>query len=233
MRREPRVLGLLKLAGFALMLGCFSPVKSSGEQSGAKFESAHVRFEQNATDGDVEVVFEAVGADEGLARLRVEAPDGRVVADFRAPEASTLGIRSFAFESPEPTDIAGLKAAYPEGVYRFSGATTAGQEFRGASTLSHKLPGVVTLLSPSGEDVAVRGTQIAWKPVSGVAGYILEIEQEDLDLKLMVELPGTQSSFSVPNGFLIPGKEFALEIGSVSENGNASFVETQFRTAKQ
>ena len=84
------------------------------------FAFAKVHFEQNATDGDVEVVFEIKGGDEGLANLRVVSPDGRIVIDFTAPDASTLGIRQFRFESPEPKDIEGLKTAYPEGVYTFT-----------------------------------------------------------------------------------------------------------------
>jgi hypothetical protein len=67
----------------------------------------------SVSDGDVEVVFDVVGGKEGLARLTVVAPDGRTVVDFTAPDASTLGIRSFQFESPEPPDIGGFKAAYP------------------------------------------------------------------------------------------------------------------------
>ena len=73
-----------------------------------EFDTASVHFEQNATDGDVEVVFKAKADDEGLAKLTIVAPDGRTVADFRAPDPTTLGIREFELESPEPADVAGL-----------------------------------------------------------------------------------------------------------------------------
>ena len=35
------------------------------------FETANIRLEQNATDGDVEVVFEIKGGDDGLYELTV------------------------------------------------------------------------------------------------------------------------------------------------------------------
>ncbi len=52
----------------------------------AKFGHLAVRLEQNATDNDFEVVFEATGGDTGLASLQVAAPDGRIVIDFKAAE---------------------------------------------------------------------------------------------------------------------------------------------------
>jgi len=35
----------------------------------------------------------------------------------------------------------------------------------------------------------------------------------------------------VPDGFLLPGTEYQLAIGTVSAEGNVSFVETTFTTA--
>ena len=96
---------------------------------------ASVRFEQNATDGDVEVVFEAKGGDAGLAHFKVVSPDGRTVIDFNAPDSSTLGIRQFRMESPEPKDVEALKTAYPEGKYLFSGTTLSGMTLAGEFTL--------------------------------------------------------------------------------------------------
>ena len=65
-----------------------------------EFEHAAVYFEQNATDKDAEVVFEAQAGDSGLATLNVVASDGRTVINFKAPE-SQLGLRQLRFESPE------------------------------------------------------------------------------------------------------------------------------------
>ena len=201
----------------------------------SKLPVASVHFEQNATDGDVEVVIKAQGRSMGLAKLRVVAPDGRTVADFAAPDASTLGIREFVFESPEPKDVAGMKAAYPEGVYRFSAATVSGQELHGESTLGHALPATAACLRPAAgaRDVPVAQLEIVWTPPAGkVASYVVELEQDALDFHLEVTLPGSATRFAVPDGVLRPGMEYDLGIGTVSEAGNVSFVETSFTTAK-
>jgi len=198
-----------------------------------RFATATVRSEQNATDGDFEVVFEARGGDDGLAKLTVVSPDGRTVIDFTASGASRLGMRQFRFESPEPTDIASLKAGYPEGVYTFDGATAAGQRYHGTARLTHALPAPVSLLHPRGSahSVSAADLTIKWTPVRNLAAYVLELEQEETGSNLTVRLPSTASTFAVPQGFLVPGKPYRLGIGTVTKGGNASFVETEFRTA--
>ena len=232
-RRVGRSLARI-LAGSTLLLAPPVLASAAGDASkAASFPTASVIFEQNATDGDVEVVFKVKGRNEGLARLSVVSPDGRTVIDFAAPGASALGIREFVFESPEPKDVAGLKAAYPAGVYRFAGATAAGQQLHGESTLGHELPATTSFLRPAAgaRSVPVGGLEIAWTPVAKVSGYLIEIEQDDLGVHLEASLPGSAASFSVPDGFLRPGTEYDLGIGTVSKAGNVSFVETSFTTA--
>jgi hypothetical protein len=220
----------------ALLLAAPWLASAAGEGSGpSRFPTASVYFEQNATDGDVEVVFKAKGGSEGLAKLTVVSPDGRTVIDFAAPDASTLGIREFAFETPEPKDVKGLKAAYPEGAYRFAGKTASGAELRGESRLSHELPPTASFLRPAAgaAEVAVAGLEIAWKPPAGkVSGYLIELEQDEFGAHLEATLPGSATGFAVPAGFLRPGTEYELGIATVSEAGNVSFVETSFTTAE-
>jgi Fibronectin type III domain len=198
-----------------------------------RFPVAHVRFEQNATDGDVEAVFEIIGRSEGLAKLTVVAPDGRTVINFSAPDASTRGIRQFVFESPEPTDVDALQAAYPAGVYTFDGATVSGAKLHGTATLSHTLPKPTSIVSPrpGARDVGIKNVKVAWAPVENVAGYKIEIEQAKSDNSLKTTLPGSASSFAVPEGFLVPGAKYQLGVATVSDKGNVSFVETHFATA--
>lgn len=207
----------------------------TGHASGppAPFAIATVHFEQNATDGDFEVVLHVKGGAAGLAKLAVVSPDGRTVIDFTAPDAGTLGIRQFRFESPEPGDVASLKAAYPEGVYRFTGATAAGARLQGASRLSHRLPAAATLLRPAAgaRDVGTRGLEIAWAPVERLGAYIVTIEQHRLDVSLTARLSGSATRFAVPDGFLSAGTEYQLGLGMVTAEGNISFVETTFTTA--
>lgn len=210
-----------------------APAPADGHEAEDEgFEEVSVHFEQNATDGDVEVVFKAKGGDEGLAKLTIVGPDGRTVVDFRAPDASTLGMRQLEFESPEPPDAAAVKAAYPEGAYTFSAETVGGEKLEAISSLSHRLPGIVTFERPTPEEegIATEGMRIRWSAVHGVKNYIVELEQEDLGVALEVMLPARSTSFAVPRGFLVPGVEYDLGIGTVSKEGNASFVETSFTT---
>jgi hypothetical protein len=224
-RPLPPLLGLLLLA---------SGAAPAADDAAKRFPDARVKFEQNATDGDVEVVFEVTGGAAGLTALRVVAPDGRTVVDFSAPDSTKYGIRSFAFESPEPKDVAGLKAAYPEGAYRFDGRAVDGKAFQGEATLSHQLPGTAGFVQPGpgARAVPVLGLEIRWTPVAGAAGYVVEIEQEELGDALKVTLPASATRVSVPNDLLRPGTEYKLAIGAFTENGNVSFVETSFETSE-
>jgi len=197
------------------------------------FPVAAVRLEQNATDGDVEVVFEAKGGAEGLASLTITAPDGRAVAAFTAPDSSTLGMRQFRFESPEPTDVARLLAAYPEGEYGFAGATATGRRYASSATLRHGLPAATTVAYPADEavDVPLAGLRITWAPAAEADAYLVALEQGELGFSLSARLPGSATAFVVPDGVLQPGHEYQIALGTVASGGNTSFVETTFATS--
>jgi hypothetical protein len=201
----------------------------------APFAIASIHFEQNATDGDFEAVVEAKGGDEGLAKLAVVSPDGRAVIDVTAPAATTLGVRQLRFESPEPGDFSSLKAAYPEGVYTFTGATAGGATLEGRATLRHALPPRTSFLRPAAgaQGVALKGLVITWTPVRNLSAYIITIEQSELDVSITARLPGSVARFAVPDGFLRPGTAYQLGIGTVTGDGNVSFVETTFTTAEK
>jgi hypothetical protein len=241
-KREWKMIGRIRrLEGAALLLGgivgmvsqCLALEVSGESPRPESFAVASARFEQNATDGDVEVVFEVEGSDDGLTKLAVVSPDGRTIIDFTAPDVSTLGTRGFRFESPEPRDTESLKSAYPEGTYIFTGTSAAGVKFHAESTLSHKLPVAISFLRPpAGErGVDTKDLRITWTPVQNVAGYIIDIEQDELDVSITAKLPGSVTSFPVPDGFLVPGTQYELAIGAVTYEGNRSFVETVFTTA--
>jgi hypothetical protein len=228
---------LLILAG-AILLGSSSdssaPVVGHAARAPKPFAVANVHFEQNATDGDVEVVFEVKGGADGLTGLTVIGPDGRTVMSFESPDAGGIsGLRRFLIESPEPRDAASLKAAYPEGAYVFAGWTAKGDTLSGQSTLSHQLPSTAALLRPKAgaTGVATEGLQIAWTPVANVAAYVVKIEQEDLGETVEARILAGAARFAVPDGFLRPGREYVLGISTVSEKGNVSAVETTFTTA--
>jgi hypothetical protein len=165
-------------------------------------------------------------------KLLVVSPDGRTVVDFHAPDASTLGIRQFVFESPEPTDVAGLKAAYPEGTYTFLGETAAGARLHGKASLKHELPPITSFVWPTAKakNVGVDGLKIAWAPVEQATAYIVEIEQDELNVTITARQSATKSQFAVPAGFLRPETDYQLGIGTVAADGNISYVETTFTT---
>ena len=221
-------------AALAAATGSLSAHADTQADKAEIFTNSSVRFEQNATDGDVEVVFDAKGGDAGLTRLRIDAPDGRTVVDLTAPDRSTLGIRQFRMESPEPKDVAALKAAYPEGTYRFYGRSHSGATLTGTSTLSHRLPAVARFRAPAPEATGVptRNASISWHPAAGVAHYIVEIEHDELGTRVQATLPASASSFAIPDGFLLPGTQYELAIGTIDSVGNMSFVETSFTTGK-
>jgi len=231
---RPGVFAILAVAG--LLLGGHGVALGADKGSGAPvpFAVASVRLEHNATDGDAEIVFEVKGGKEGLAKLTVVSPGGRTVIDFTAPEAAaSLGIREFHFETPEPRDVKSLTSAYPEGEYTFAGATAAGERLHGKSTLSHRVPAAASFIRPTvnARDVDTRNLKIMWGPVENAAAYIVKIHQRKLGVNLTATLPGSVATFGVPDGFLRPGVEYHLSIGTVSVEGNISFVETRFATA--
>ena len=218
----------------ALLTVSFAGIEATLVQaaSAAPFSKVTVRFEQNATDGDAEVVFEVKAGEDGLTMLKVVAPDGRTVIDFSAPDSTTMGMRQFAIESPEPDDMPALQAAYPEGDYQFIGKTFAGEAFASTAPLSHRLPATAEVKSPKPEadDVAIEDVVIAWGAVAGATFYIVELEQDETQLKIKAVVPSSLTSFAVPNGVLVPGKAYTLALGTVAEGGNISFVETSFTT---
>jgi len=200
--------------------------------SSEPFDNVEVYFEQNATDGDAEVVFKVQAGDNGMIKLLVIAPDGRTVIDFKAPDPTAMGIRQFQLESPEPEDIEAVKKAYPSGVYKFSGTATDGTTYVSEATLNHKLPSPVTIQYPADEeeDVSTTGFEITWSPVENVEAYLIEVEQEDSDVKIEATLLSSESSFLVPDKFLFPDLEYKVVIGTVSADGNLNFVEGVFYT---
>jgi hypothetical protein len=207
-------------------------VSPSFAQAEDKFESVAVYFEQNATDKDAEVMFEAKGGGVGLAALKVVAPNGRTVVDFKAPD-SKLGLQHITLETPEPKNDGTIQADFPEGEYTFTGSTVAGAKLTGKTKLSHKLPDAPAFVRPRPDEkgVPVKGLQIKWNAAKELAACVIAIEQEETDRKISAKLSGGTTTFVVPDGFLVPQTEYKLAIGTVSREGNTSLIETSFTTA--
>lgn len=200
----------------------------------SEFEVAEIRVEQNATDGDTEVVMVAKPGDDGLRRFWIRTPDRRRVIDADSLDRSIMGMREFVFESPEPPGEA-ILASYPEGRYKFFGVSVTGERFTSFAYLSHQLTAAAVILTPA-QDAVVDGTSltIEWSAVPGVREYIVEIENESTDPEqsLRVNLPPDATSFPVPAALLAPGSDMQVGIGTVGDNGNIVFTEVTFSTAE-
>ena len=207
---------------------------ASFAQAEEKFDQASIRLEQNATDKDAEIVFEVTGNDAGLAALKVTAPDGRIVADFKAAD-SKMGFRHVNLESPEPKNDGRVQADFPAGEYTFTGSTVTGEKLSGKAKLSHKFPGATSIVQPRADEkgVPVNGLRIKWTPIKNLSACLVSIEQEKTDIKLNVKLSGTATSFAVPDGFLTPNTEYKVAISTVSTEGNVTSVESSFETASE
>jgi hypothetical protein len=210
--------------------------QTAGQSAGqsASFAVAKAYLERNATDGDFEVVFQAKGADEGLTELKVLAPTGRTVAAFSAPHSAMPGMRQFRFETPEPEAFDVLKSTYPEGVYTFHGLSSSGAKLESRATLNHAFVNTTSFVHPKAEakSVAVKNLKISWTPVEKAVAYIIYIEQDESEISINATLRGSVSSFDVPDGFLLPGTEYTMGIGTVAANGNTAIIETTFTTAE-
>ena len=96
------------------------------------------------------------------------------------------------------------------------------------------MPATVKFQVPAAEakDVSIEDVKISWSAVPGITSYIVEVEQDELKTRFQALLPKSSTTLAVPNGFLMPGTEYQLEIGTVTTEGNISFVETSFTTRK-
>ena len=61
---------------------------------------------------------------------------------------------------------------------------------------------------------------------------VLVIEQDGSRYEIRALLPGSAKSFTVPEGFLRAGQVYTLAIGTVAKDGNRSFIEGSFTTAR-
>lgn len=203
-----------------------------GVSAQEKFEKARVYFEQNVQDKDVEVKFDVIGGSAGLATVKVTAPDGRTIVDFKAVD-SKLGIRHLIFETPEPKNDGTIEKDFPAGVYKFTGTFVGGKTLQGESTLSHTLPAPASFLRPRPDEknVPLKGLRASWAAQKNLEAVVIILEQEKTGRDIRVTLAGNATSFAVPDGFLQPGLEYKIAVGTVAVGGNASFYETSFTTA--
>ena len=223
-------MGRHTLIAVALLLGACHGLAHSDDQ----FERVKVYLERNVQDQDTEIKFEVTGGSAGLTSLKVVAPDGRTVIDFKSP-SSKLGMRQLMFESPEPKNDGSVQADFPAGTYTFTGSSTTGARLEGTAKLSHLFPDPPALMRPQPDatNVPVNELQLSWQSIKGLRALVVVIVHEASGREIRANLPGTATRFTVPAGFLVSGTPYKLEIGAVAPDGNSSFIETTFTTARK
>jgi hypothetical protein len=232
------------LGGLAtvLTLAAVSSVASAGREQRASipFSRAEIYFELNATaqDAGIQALLDA----EGWDQVTVLAPDRTPLLTIQADgSVGDIGVTELFFESAEPSladlPLDELLAKFPEGRYRFEGTTVEGQRLFGAATLSHELPAKATVVSPAeGAVTDPTNTVIAWEPVTEpagitIAGYQVIVELEQPLRVFSVDLPGTDTSVTVPPEFLEPQTEYKFEVLAIADNHNQTIHEGTFSTA--
>jgi hypothetical protein len=222
----------LTRAGAAL-LAALTLLPGSSSHAAERMERAVIALERNATDNDLEILFDISSGADGFASLSVTAPDGRKVFEMQAGD-SKLGIRHLTLESPEPPRGAGLLTDFPAGTYRFIGRSVAGAELQSEATLSHALPAAPTLTNPQADqrNVALTGVELRWTRVPEIAGYVVVLEHERSGQEIRARLPANVTSLVVPNGFLIAGRTYKFAVGTLARDGNRTFAEAEFTTAR-
>ena len=196
------------------------------------FDDAEIIFEQNATDGDVEVVIFAKleEADAGMQQFWLYGPNGKVVYEFSAPKKKNknIGGREIVIESPEPADTSIVFNAYPEGTYTFVAKSFDKEWFMSEAELSHDLPEPVTIQSPMGDETAIIGFQVIWSTASTThEKFIIELvnESSELEEELLVDIPPERRIFQAPEEWMVSNSEYQVVVIIVNEHGNKTSVE--------
>jgi hypothetical protein len=225
-----------RYAGFiaaAAVLSTVASVMTVSAAENGRFDRLSVYLERNVQDHDAEIRFEVSGAKDGLSALKVLAPGERTVIDIRTPD-SKLGIRQLTTESPEPADDRVVRADFPAGTYRFEGKTTNGAVLRDEARLSHVFPepAAFEYPRPGQKDIPATELTLRWSPPAGIESCLIVIEQDGSHYEIRALVPGSMKTFTIPAGFLRAGQTYTFAIGTVAKDGNRSFIEGSFTTAR-
>ena len=197
----------------------------------ASFSQLSMRLEQNATDGDSEIVLFAKGQDDGLKRLMIVAPSGRRVANF-VGDARGIGIREFRLESAEPLDLSVVLASFPEGNYSFFGRSVAGECLKGTAFLSHQVAPATVLLTPRQDQIVpIDQLVLGWTAVASAERYVVELKNQDLGSKFSFEVLPPGTSLAIPAHLLKPGSHYQFVVGVKTDKGNLTSAELSFSIA--
>lgn len=215
-------------------------------------KQAKIIIEHNATASDTG--FQMFVDADGWEKMQVNGPGGQV-AEFQSRGAmNDLGITELFLETVEPENakvpLAETLKRMPEGDYEFIGVSSkmggSKGQVTGKATLSHRIPGGVTLLEPrEGSVIPLANTRLSWqhpgKPVNGTGlkliAYELIVEKdEDPDLHMIGKrglsmiLPATTTGIDISVEFFEPATQYKWEVLAIEAGGNQTLQSGSFKT---
>lgn len=194
------------------------------------FSELKMTLEQNATDGDAEVVLFAKGQADGLHALTITAPNGRKIAKINGDKRG-IGIREFVLESAEPPDLSLVLDSFPEGRYRMRGTSVTGDCLTGSVYLSHQVAPAAELLTPTKDEVVlINDVVLSWSNVAVAVLYIVELKNETLGNEFSFQIFPPATSLAIPAAMLAPDSSYQFGVSVKTADGNITSVETSFFT---
>lgn len=220
-----------------------------------EFSETRMFLEENATDGDLGIQFKFDGED--WERVLVYDPNWRRMVDVRVRgRARQIGLTEIQSESAEPSfeDMPRdeFLALFPEGTFWFFGETIEGDLLVGEAELTHELPDQPVVTSPEEDDEVSaddpftvswlldddddddkRGVDDDDDAVIVAYQVIVEKDEDDERLRVLtVDMLPTDTSVTIPVGFLEPGRDYKIEVIAEEESGNKIITEVPFSTAE-
>jgi hypothetical protein len=204
-----------------------------------RFAESDLFIEINGTDGDAGLQLNLDG--EKWDNLQIINPRGQKILDVSgSSKLEGYGLTGLTFESAEPPfdefPFSKFKARFPAGTYRFTGTTVDGQKLVGSDRLTHLIPAQPVIVSPA-EDAVVPtdGLVVEWEPVTKpsnvrIVHYQVIVTQDKPERVLDLTMPPDATRVSIPSEFLLPGKEYALEVLAREASGNQIITEIAFKT---
>ena len=239
-----------------LLLG--SPFLSSRSGAAAiagetgDFDVFDIFIEINATDGDAG--FQGKLDAEAWWRAWVVGPDGGTVWRLK-PDAHVAdqGATELVWESAEPEfdedyTLEDFLDRFEEGTYIARAKTLEGGRLSTSDYLTHNLPAGPLITFPEEEDEidASQDLVVEWEAVtmdlrggplrSDIVSYkvtvetTFEVHGEEVTEVLNLDVPADKQQATIPAEFLVPGREYKVEIGAQEESSNSTFTETPFVT---
>lgn len=226
MRRPTRLFHVLAIA--MLILGPTTPAWA------AKLDIARIYIEYNASGNDLG--FHVFLDGEDWKNIAIVNPRGTPVfmVEGGGPYAE-LGMTELFFEGAEPSlddvPLSRLLGRFPEGRYRFTGATVDGVPINGNATLSHAVPAAPVVSS----QVVGNRITLSWLPVTGrpagfparpidIVGYQVIVDP------FQVTLPDSSTRVTLPPEFAASlGKgTHPFEVLAIDVSGNQTITEGTF-----